>query len=115
MTSIAPEFTEIAPPAGLLPGRELRLGQFVGAYQAVDQAPVEYIQGSRTRAISSHLVTGSWSDPWWLYAPGVGWAVSRRWKNKATVRAEWDSETRTTRKIGIPARDELVITPQEQI
>ena len=38
-------------------------GQWLDGYQAVAQAPVEFIHGSRSRPIDGHLITGSWSDP----------------------------------------------------
>lgn len=88
---------------------EVQAGQWIDGYQVIDQAPVEFIRGSRSRPIDGHLITGSWSDPWWLYHPGRGWAVVRRWKNKDTeVHDRVDGRIRVT---PFPARDELVVEP----
>lgn len=82
----------------------MRLGERVGAYWVIDQAPLEFIQGSRTRAINGRLVTGSWSDPWWAYAPGLGWALLKRWRSKAVPGGKYAGPP-------IPALDEVVIEP----
>ena len=87
----------------------LTLGQEVGGYVAIEQAPVDFIAGSRTRLVEGHLVVGSWADPWWLYGPG-GWAVAKRWRNKRKeIKKRQDDGT--IKAIVIEARDELVIEP----
>ena len=63
----------------------------------------------RTRPIEGHLISGSWSDPWWMARPGGGWAVSRRWKSAATSRSDYRDGKRIT--VTIPARDERVLVP----
>lgn len=85
-----------------------RAGQWFGTYQAVSPAPLSYIQGSRSRPLDGHLVTGSWSDPWWLYGPGQGWAVARRWRNRDThVMTGWQDHRAVY--ADFPARDEIVV------
>jgi hypothetical protein len=91
----------------------LQVGQMVEGYQVIDQAPVEHIYGSQQREFDGHLVTGRWSDPWWLYDPARGWAIARRWKSKETKVMIWTRIPEPCRQEIIPARDELVITPWE--
>jgi hypothetical protein len=88
---------------------EVQAGQWIDGYQAIAQAPVDFIRGSRSRPLDGHLIKGSWSDPWWLYCPVRGYAVVKRWKNKDTEVYDWaDGHVRVT---PFPARNELVIEP----
>jgi len=82
-------------------------GQWLGGYQA--QAPLSYISGSRSRPIDGHMISGAWSDPWWLYGGRErGWAVARTWRSRATKIRGWaDGHTTVT---DFPARDEIVLT-----
>jgi hypothetical protein len=82
----------------------LRIGQAVEGYLVVDQAPAALIRGSSTRAIEGHMIAGSWSEPWWLYSPDLGWAIAKRWKNRQT-RTFGPGGTGVT----IASRDEIVI------
>jgi hypothetical protein len=85
------------------------LGTWVDGYQAIEQAPVEYIQGSRTRDIDGRSVRGSWSDPWWLYDRERGWALAKHWKNREQETRAWPGARATW--VTIPARYEVVIEP----
>lgn len=88
---------------------EVQAGDWIEGYQALSQAPVEYIKGSRTRYIDGHCVIGSWSDPWWLYHPERGWAIVKRWKNRDTEVHDWrDGHVVVT---PFPARNELITEP----
>lgn len=78
----------------------MRLGDFIGPFQLQAQAPVEYVRGSRTREINGRLVKGSWSDPWWAYAPEYGFALIKRWKNREVPAFRDEPE--------IPATDEYI-------
>jgi hypothetical protein len=88
---------------------EVQAGQWIDGHQAIDRAPVEFIRGSRSRPLDGHLITGSWSDPWWLYCPVRGYAVVKRWKNKDTEVHDWTDGRVTVTPF--PARNELVIEP----
>jgi hypothetical protein len=88
------------------------LGQEIDGYTAIEQAPVDYIQGSRSRYFDGHCVRGSWSDPWWMYAPGKGWALAKTWRNKDTCVHDWAAGKGLT-VLPFAAREELVITAWE--
>ncbi len=104
--------TEITPAALDLrdakAGTGIQAGSWIDGYQAVSPAPVEYIQGDRTRSIDGHTVKGSWSDPWWMYDPDRGWAIARRWRNKAQRVFAWSPERHLA---DFPAREEREVTP----
>jgi hypothetical protein len=71
-------------------------------WEVIAQAPTAWVTHvPRHREIEGRIVTGSWSDPWWLYCQVGGWAIARRWKNKAI--SGWLSTP------AIEARDEIVI------
>jgi hypothetical protein len=95
--------TEAAP--------EVQLGQWIDGYQVMSQAPVDFIQGTRRRLFGKHLVTGSWSDPWWLYDPERGWAIVKRWKNRDTEIHDWVGGRILVTPF--PARNELIIESWE--
>src|SRR5690348_183181 len=86
---------------------QTRAGQWIGGYQAVSPAPLSYIQGSRSRPLGGHLITGSWSDPWWMYSSEHGWAVAKHWRNRATKVFGWSDGHSTMTEF--PARDEVVL------
>ena len=88
---------------------DFQAGSWIDGYQAVSPAPVEFIKGERSRHIDGHHVKGAWSDPWWVYDPERGWAVSRRWKNKEQQVLQWtDGRHQVT---AFPAREEREVTP----
>jgi hypothetical protein len=109
------EIRALAPTAPAAePGKTsglLKAGDMQDGYQAVAQAPVGILGNERTRSIDGHLVSGSWSDPWWMLRQGGGWAVSRRWKNaEQTGFGGWDQASNRYLSVKIPARDERVLT-----
>ncbi len=88
---------------------DFQAGTWIDGYQAVSPAPVEFIKGERSRYIDGHYVKGAWSDPWWVYDPERGWAVARRWKNKAQQVLRWaDGRHQVT---AFPAREEREVAP----
>ena len=87
---------------------DIQAGTWIDGYQAVSPAPVDFIQGDRSRAIDGHMVKGSWSDPWWMYDPGRGWAVARRWRNKAQRVFAWSPKMHL---VDFPAREEREVAP----
>lgn len=90
----------------------MHVGDMQGEYQAIAQAPVSWSAGSAKREIGGHLVSGSWSDPWWMIRQGGGYAISRRWKSKAqTGFGGWDAASNRHTTVTIPAKDERVLTP----
>jgi hypothetical protein len=89
----------------------LAAGQWLEGYQVQAQAPVSFIQGSRSRPIDGHLVPGAWSDPWWLFCPDRGWAVAKRWRNKERQAVDWSRGWEHSRRVTIAARDEVIVEP----
>jgi len=83
----------------------LEVGDWVGPYQVQAQAPAGLLSAKRSRHDGNILIRGSWSDPWWGYAPDAGWAVLRRWKSPE--QASWSQGATVT----IQARDERVVVP----
>ncbi len=88
---------------------DFQAGSWIDGYQAVSPAPVEFIKGERSRHIDGHYVKGAWSDPWWMYDPERGWAVSRRWKNKEQQVLQWADGRHQV--AAFPAREEREVTP----
>lgn len=91
----------------------MNAGDWIDGYQAQAQAPVDFIRGDRHRYIDGNTVKGSWSDPWWLYCPGKGWAIARRWKSKEQKVYAYDDSEHPWKMTDYPARDEIIVTPYE--
>ena len=86
----------------------MNAGQWIDGFQAVSPAPLSYIQGSRSRTVGKYMITGSWSDPWWMYSPELGWGIARTWRNRAThVMTGWQDHRAVY--AGFPARNEIVL------
>lgn len=81
----------------------LKLGGFVGPYQLIEEAPLDYIKVSRYRAINGREIKGSWSTPWWAWSPEERWVLIRRWKNKLIEAGMW------TVSPEVPAKNVLVV------
>ena len=92
---------------------EMHAGMWLEGYQAQAQAPVDFIQGSRTRYLDGHGIRGSWSDPWWLYDPARGWAVAKTWRNKDQELLDWTGGGHRAVRIPFAARAEIVVEPYE--
>src|SRR5437762_8549474 len=54
-------------------------GAVVEGFELVGQAPAE-LSGRAARKVDGAWYRGWWSDPWWGYKPGTGWACVRWWK-----------------------------------
>lgn len=88
--------------------RMMRAGDMIDGYQAQFRADLGYTRNARRqRRIGGRQVTGSWSDPWWAYHPEHGWAIAKRWRNKAQPGYERDG--REWRIVTVPAADEIVL------
>ena len=88
---------------------DMQAGNWLDGYQAVSPAPVEFIKGERQRYIDGRHINGAWSDPWWLYGPGRGWAVARRWRSKDQDGLEYRDGR--YRLVHIPALEEREVAP----
>lgn len=90
----------------------MQAGDWQDGYQAVSPAPVGILGRDRFRTVNGESVRGNWSDPWWMYKPGTGWAISRRWVSPEQDRWHYqDGELITTT---LPAADERELTPQSE-
>ena len=87
---------------------DFHAGDWLDGYQAVSPAPVSFTNTERTRHIDGRSVKGAWSDPWWLYDPARGWAVTRRWRSKDQRGLEWSGGRYHV--VQIPAIDERDVT-----